>query len=481
MLDINPKEFEAALQDEVARCFPRAEEALLNLLHIPSVAGKPEPQAPFGRAVAQALSQLAKLAAELGLTPTLTTHYLTVDLGDAAARPAETVGILSHADVVPFGEGWHYSPTGQLVEDKIEDKIYGRGALDDKGPTVAALFAMAALARLHTPLARPVRLIIGGNEESGCRCIRKYVEDHPVQPAFGFSPDANFPLIFAEKGIAMLKLSAKCAAAGTSAHIQKISAGTVVNAVPGKAEAWLGNISAESLHQQLAPKFTQELAKGLITITPTADGCHVAVLGKAAHGSMPEKGQNAAARLLLVLGHLPLDSAQLQLLGRVYNLFGRDYLGKAAGIAASDAISGPLTLNLGTLHLDEGALTLQLDMRYPVTHQYEPIFERLAQAAGQAGLAVQLTEHKAPLYVPQTEPPVQELLALYQEYEPAAQPLAIGGGTYCRAFDNFVAFGPLRESMADVMHQADEFIRREDFQFLQKIYAQAIWRLAAKA
>lgn len=464
--------FENTLLAEVSRTYPQAEAALMELLAIPSVESAPQEDAPFGRPVAQALCFLQNLAEQLGLSAAMDPdgYYLTVDLGYAAARPGEAVGILSHADVVPFGEGWHYAPTGQL----LQDRIYGRGALDDKGPTIATLFAMAALARLGAPLARPVRLIIGGNEESGCRCIKKYVEDHPIPPALGFSPDANFPVIFAEKGIAMFRLTMPLTTPAAAPHIREIHAGTVVNAVPGQAEATICNLTLAAAQELLG-------CRDRVTLRQNADNSLLlTVLGKAAHGSQPEKGLNAAARLLALLLLLPLDPCQLTVIEELHRLFGQDYLGKAVGLATDDSVSGPLTLNLGTLHLQDGLLTLQLDMRYPVTADFAPLYERLQQVAHQAGLKLKVSEHKPPLYVPRDRPLVRELLSLYQEYEPTAQPLAVGGGTYCRAFANFVAFGPLRADMADTMHQADEFICRTDLQFLQKIYAQAIWRLAAK-
>lgn len=441
-------DWEKNLLEEVSQNYAQAENALLELLSIPSVQSAPAPDAPFGEPVRQALSRLAELAANLGLEAKQTSHYLTIDLGDGASPQA--VGILAHADVVPFGEGWHFSPIGQLVATKNEVRIYGRGALDDKGPAVAALFALAALKKQNAPLSRPVRLIIGGNEESGCECIKKYAAENQP-PALGFSPDANFPVIFAEKGIAMFHLTIPLQLKNEKPRLLAMQAGTVVNAVPGKAEAIV-----------LLPDGKRQFTH----------------IGKAAHGSQPEKGQNAAAMLLADLITMPLAEAELEACRQLYNLFGQDYNGQAAGLAMADLVSGPLTLNLGILQMQDGVITADLDLRYPVTADYSAIYQRLATICAKNGWNLQETEHKAPLYVPTDQKPVTTLLQLYQEYEPQAKPIATGGGTYCRAFANFVAFGPLRADMADVMHQADEFITRDDLQFLQRIYAQAIWRLA---
>ncbi len=460
---------EQRLLAQTAALYPDAKAALLELLAIPSVEGKPENDAPFGREVANALQKAAEIAAGLGLQTNLTPYYLTVDCGEGKTEDA--IGVLSHLDVVPFGEGWHFSPTGEVVEDKI----YGRGSLDDKGPTVAALFALAAIKQCGLPLARPVRLIIGGNEESGSRCILRYLEEQPA-PAFGFSPDANFPVIFAEKGIALL--SAQMSAAPGKLH--EITAGTVVNAVPGKARAVLQDMPADTARAALQASFASELAEAQLILDELPNSTlQLTAIGKAAHGSQPEKGVNAAALLLRALSALPLCEAEAGVCRGILSLFGEDHDGAGAGIPCRDDVSGALTLNLGTLHMTDGVFTLGLDLRYPVTADWAAIYNKLDARCRENGITLTVDEHKAPLYVPKEQNPAAALLALYREYEPDAEALAVGGGTYCRAFENFVAFGPLRKTTADLMHQADEYITEADLRFLLEIYARAILRLTA--
>lgn len=459
---MNVNEHEAKLKRLAADNFTGAKAALLDLLQIPSVESEAQNNAPFGTKVARAMQKTADLAAELGLNVQLTPYYLTVDLGETDGSNA--VGVLSHIDVVPIGTDWQHNPCGEVVGDKI----YGRGALDDKGPTVAALFAMAALKQSGLPLSRPIRMIIGGNEESGSRCIARYKEEQPA-PAFGFSPDANFPVIFAEKGIALSQATLHAA----PQHLLAIHAGTVVNAVPALAEAQLSGLATADLAGLKDYGVSAEfLADGTVKIT-----AH----GKAAHGSMPEKGDNAIWRLLTALGTLPLGEAELNACRTVSALFGSDYHGLGSGIACRDEMSGELTLNFGTLDMQDGRWQLGLDMRYPVTADFAEIWRKLTETAAQNGIDIEIEEHKPPLYVPQDADPAAALLALYREYDPAAEALAIGGGTYCRAFENFVAFGPLRPTTCDLMHQADEYITEEDLRFLLEIYALALWRLAGKA
>lgn len=466
-LDLTAAERQATAA--AAGLYDQAKAALLELLAITSVEGKAETDAPFGREVARALQKTADIAADLRLKVNLTPYYLTVDLGSGPVENA--LGVLSHLDVVPFGEGWHFAPTGEVVGDKI----YGRGSLDDKGPTVAALFALAAIKRCGLPLARPVRLIIGGNEESGSRCMQRYTAEQP-SPAFGFSPDANFPVIFAEKGIALMHATLPA----QTENLREIAAGTVVNAVPGKAAAVLRNIPAAIAKEKLRPKFAAELTDGRLLLAADANGeLTLTAIGKAAHGSQPEKGVNAAALLLRALLALPLDAAAADACRRILALFGENTDGTGTGIACRDEVSGELSLNLGTLRLADGVFTLGLDVRYPVTADWPDIYARLNAACAANGFSLGVDEHKAPLYVPKDQDPAAALLALYREYEPDAAALAVGGGTYCRNFANFVAFGPLRRDTVDLMHQADEYITTADFRFLLEIYTRAILRLEA--
>lgn len=457
---------ESALKAQAQKNFAQAKAALLELLAIPSVEGEAEAGAPFGREVAAAMAKTAELAEALGLKTRLTPYYLTVDLGETDGSDA--VGVLSHLDVVPFGTGWQHSPTGEVAGDRI----YGRGSLDDKGPTVAALFALAALKDSGLPLAHPIRMIIGGNEESGSRCIAKYVEENPT-PLFGFSPDANFPVIFAEKGIALFTATQNA----TPEKLLSINAGTVVNAVPAAAEAILCGLDTEELRALSA----DESLRNHLTITEIDEtNIRLTAHGKAAHGSMPEKGDNAVRHLLAALSKLSLGAEEMTACRNALTLFGSDFHGCGIGVACNDKVSGNLTLNLGTLHMEGGCWRIGLDMRYPVTAPFEEIWQNIIENASHNHITAEIDEHKKPLYVPIDSNPAAKLLQLYREYDPTAEALAIGGGTYCRAFENFVAFGPLRPTTADLMHQADEYITDEDLRFLLEIYTLALWRLAGK-
>lgn len=445
----------------------KMEQDLLELIAIESTEAAPTPQSPFGDGVGEALTKIAHIGRRLGFqSHNHQGYYTTIDWG-AVTQPRQAVGILCHMDVVPFGEGWAHSPLGEIVGSRI----YGRGALDDKGPAVASLYAMAALKANGVKLSRPIRLVAGGNEESGCLCMAHYKQtDTPLWG--GFSPDGNFPVIFAEKGIALQQGEVTI----SSSLIHSIDAGTAVNAVPGKAEAILNTADPAELSQRLSA-FSQQ---GKIHCTPMGQQqLHVTAIGKSAHGSTPEQGENAIKLLIDALRFLDISDPLLSLLTKLNDLFCADPYGQAAGIAVRDEISGSLTLNLGILRYHEEQLHLELDLRYPVTCSYPPIQAALAEKLTPLALTFTCTEHKPPLYVDKEAPLVRTLAEIYRQTgRRDTEPLAIGGGTYCRSMDHFVAFGPVGADDADTMHRADEYLEREHLRFLTKIYAQALYQLA---
>ena len=151
---------------------------------------------PFGSALSHALNDFLRRAASMGFeTRNIENYAGIVEMGDSGPL----IGILAHLDVVPEGRAnsWKHPPYEAVIEG---GKIYGRGTIDDKGPAVSALYAMRALKESGEPLKARFRLILGLDEESGSRCVLRYLKTEEI-PAFSFSPDAMFPVINAEKGI----------------------------------------------------------------------------------------------------------------------------------------------------------------------------------------------------------------------------------------------------------------------------------------
>ena len=333
------------------------EEALKTLqdwVRIPSLRDEAAaPNAPFGAAVRRMLDQAMGDIAQAGFVPRDVDGYACdAEMGQGE----ETIGILAHLDVVPEGTGWTQPPYGAAV---VNGRLYGRGTSDDKGPAVAALYAMKAVKEAGIPLRRRVRLILGCDEESGMEDIAYY--DRKIGlPARGFSPDAEFPVINTEKGILQMEITGALDSAAGTYVLLSIASGTRPNVVPNTAMA---RLSGE--YDALRAAVTDACRKLNVafTLTREAEENILTVQGTSAHASMPWDGDNAASALLRVLREIGVGGEKLSLLTDAIAL---DWDGSGLGIAGEDKVSGKLTCNLGLLSYDGAQLRATLDCRYPV-------------------------------------------------------------------------------------------------------------------
>jgi succinyl-diaminopimelate desuccinylase len=196
------------------------------------------PGAPFGPGIQEGLEWILALGEKFGFTVKNVEGYA----GHIEMGSGDLLGILGHIDVVPEGEGWSVPPFSATIKD---GKIFGRGALDDKGPSLAALFAMKAIIDAQIPLNKRVRLIIGTDEESGWADMDYYFSKEEV-PQIGFAPDAEFPVIHAEKGILHLELSKSYSTAFP--HLVRIHGGERANVVPDYCEVTLKGIVRDDIN-----------------------------------------------------------------------------------------------------------------------------------------------------------------------------------------------------------------------------------------
>lgn len=457
------------LVDKYASKIIATTQKLLTIESVYSYGG--HPYQPFGKGPAEALDFMMHMAEQMGLVHKNMQGYVGyAELGEGE----ELIGVLSHLDVVPAGEGWELPPFGGLIQG---DCIYGRGAMDDKGPTVAALFALWVIKLSGLPIRKRVRHIMGLNEEEGFGCIAYYLRNEEV-PVMGFSPDGDFPVIHGEKGI--LQFSATdhySAGKGVDLILREMTGGTAPNVVPGEARATFfvsseGRYQLERAYKKLADKKPITLEDDGVTMTVIAKG-------KSCHGSRPDMGINAIGILLsFLLTVSGIDQNIKRMMKKFNALFLDGYDGKGAGIACADEISGSLTMNMGEFSAKDGIAVCQMDVRYPITADFAMIWHELDEHAVAKEMDLQINEHKQPLYVPIDHPLVKKLCGVYQEMTgDFTKPLVIGGGTYCRAVKNFVAFGPMFPHSIDCVHQANEHIFIPDLILMTKIYAQAIYEL----
>ena len=470
-------------------------EAVQALCRIRSVQEEPAPGQPFGPGVAAALEWVRQHAAAMGFrTRNIDGYAIDAEVGEGD----EWIAVLGHVDVVPEGSGWTHPPYGAEIH---EGKIYARGAVDDKGPTVAALYALKAVADLALAQGqrprRRARLIVGGNEESGFECVKYYFAREP-QPTLGFSPDAMFPLVNAEKGIWTFRLSLELPreaatpapgreagpdeGPGWTARLVRLEGGTRVNVVPEHAAAELvvAGPGAPSL-DELARRLEDGGGPGRARITARVEGDRLVVeaRGAAAHAMHPEKGINAIAGLLAALARalgpaLP-RSSDLAFLAEA----GRRTDGSGFDIAVADDVSGPLTVNLGVMRLAGDAVYADCNVRYPVTASTRELLQRVAGALAGTGWRVESREDMPPHHVPEDSEIVSQLLDVYRQEtgDGGARPLAIGGGTYARVLEKGVAFGPLFPGQRELAHEPDEYWGIDDLVRCARIYARALYRL----
>lgn len=431
-------------------------------------------QAPFGSGIAEALQHLLDKGNEAGFTTKNLDGYAGyIEFGEGT----ESVGVLCHIDVVPEGDGWTYDPYGAEIHD---GKLYARGALDDKGPTMAAYYAMKIIKELGLTLNKRVRMIIGTDEESDWRCVDYYFK-HEEMPTVGFAPDADFPIIYAEKGIADFDIVqlAKINDAQAPIMLESLHSGRRYNMVPDYAEAVL--IAGEASDQiiQMFDTFLQNHA--LNGKSKIQDGKVTLCLeGISAHGMEPNKGKNAGLLLIQFLVQVDVDPKAAEFLKFTNHYFGQDSRGNELGVAFADDITGELTINIGKLEYTNALCgKLGLNLRYPVTNKIEQTKEKIATICKQFNMNIENFSDSKPHHVDKNHDLIKTLQRVYEEQTgEKADLISIGGGTYARSLVAGVAFGPLFPGRPDIAHEKDEHIFVEDLVKAVAIYAQAIYELA---
>ncbi|MBN6889371.1 succinyl-diaminopimelate desuccinylase [Cytobacillus horneckiae] len=447
------------------------------LLQIKSVLDdeNPEADAPLGRGIKEALDFMLNLGQQDGFTPknvdNLAGH---LQFGEGE----DILGILCHVDVVPEGDGWTSDPYAAEIRD---GKIFARGAIDDKGPTMAAYYAMKIIKELGLPVNKRVRMIIGTDEESDWRCVDRYFEKEEM-PTIGFAPDADFPIIYAEKGIADYDIiqvdGDEAEVENPQAELVFFQSGRRYNMVPDFAQASLFiNFEPTEIVQKYAD-FLQD--KGLAGNYYMENGELILELeGVSAHGMEPRNGKNAGLLMADFLAEIQLNGKAAAFIQFTHKYFANDTRGDHLGIAYSDDITGDLTINVGKLkYTKEEGGSLGLNMRYPVTTDMDATMRQLEHSVKAEHMSIVNFDDSKPHHVDKDEFLIQTLQKVYEEQTgEKAELLSIGGGTYARSLKAGVAFGALFPGREDVAHQKDEYMYIADLLNATAIYAQAIHEL----
>ncbi len=448
-------------------------EDIRELCRIDSEKMPEEDDMPFGPGAAECLDAALDMAEGYGFATCDYDGY--VGCVDFSEELPKGLDILAHLDVVPAGEGWTVTEPFEPVEK--DGKLYGRGTADDKGPAVAALYGMRAVRELGIPLKKNVRLILGTDEECGSSDIRHYYSMEKEAP-MTFSPDASYPLVNVEKGRLPGHVTARFAASDGSPALIRVEAGTKENVVPGRAKAVLFGMESEALKEAVA----EVTAQTGVCFDMTRDGERTTVnaVGKGAHASTPEDGNNAITALLTLLARLPFAPCpQVEAVKAAATVFPHGKVhGEALGVDMEDAVSGRMTLSLAMLTIDAESFDAVFDARVPVCGTKENVLEAARTSLKAVGLKLENDSMTPPHHVAGDSVFVRTLLDAYEAYTgEKGKCMAMGGGTYVHDLKNGVAFGASMPGVDNRMHGPDEFANIYDLVTSAKIFALAIVKL----
>lgn len=439
-------------------------DSLSELIKFPSVSDESMSSAfPFGEECNNALNYILNLGNSMGFkTKNVDGYCGYIEFGEGE----EMVGIIGHLDVVPANleDGWTTPPFSPTIRD---GKLFGRGSIDDKGPVIASLYAMKAI-KDSAKVSKRVRLILGLNEEKSWKCIN-YYKAHEEHPSIGFSPDANFPAIYAEKGIMSVEL--KNSFKIKDYDILEIDCkNNAINVVPKYCSIKLKKNydSNSNLKETKNIKLTEE-----------NDILLVESFGIAAHAAHPGLGDNAIKNLInYLINNFEFDTPYLKTLYEI-GLFDIESP-KFMNDKKIEDESGILTSNTAILGYIDNKLCISINLRVPVTLSLDDIFSKYENLKSSfKDLEVQKLGLQTPLYVKKDNYLVKTLVDIFNKKAGLNEsPIAIGGGTYARAFPNFISYGATMPGDKDMCHQVNEFVEIDKLILASKIYAEAIYELS---
>ncbi len=398
----------------------------MELIKIPSVLVENEEVNgrvyPFGINNKIALDRFLELASSMGfVTKNVEGVCGHVEYGEGE----EIFAVLCHLDVVPADGEWKNPPFSPWIED---GKIFGRGSSDDKGPAVASLYALKVLKDLNVKLKRRIRLIVGTDEETGSRGLIRYLEAEE-NPTLGISPDADFPIIYGEKGIASFELTKKNDS-GIEAY-----GGVRLNVVAPWCKFKYQNCE-DCLNKQ---NFKE-------------DNGYYYIEGKSAHAMEPNNGLNAIKEFVSYI-HDKTDDLFIKF---IYDKL-MDTRLKDMNLNVTDEEMGDLTMNIGVLEMKEESKLL-INFRYPKNLDFEKFFEEFSSQAKEYGVEVKCLHNMTYHYVDPKSEFITSLYESYLRYEKPSPLKTIGGGTYARHINNGVAFGVMFPGEIEMAHEPNEFI-----------------------
>lgn len=414
---------------------------------------------------AKALAFMLKRAEDFGLTGEKVTEKSGhIKLGEQGKDCA----VLSHLDVVPAGNNWSVNPYALTERD---GRLFGRGIIDDKGAAMVNLYCLRALKEGGVEGVNSLRAIYGTAEETGMTDMDGYFAKMPL-PDMAFTPDSDYGICYAEKGILHLEISTPTNEAKV---LSQFHSGKAINAVPDLAYVML---DSSGYDEQTLMRLA-DASEGNFEFNYTIDGLMIISRGRAAHACEPQKGKNAAALLIDLITHaydVPDIGALCSFIDYAVN---NETNGRSLGLKMSDSVSGELTVNLGIVHIEDNTACAKIDIRYPVTVNGDYVLRQFRTVAERSGLSVKVLNHEPPLYVEKDSDLINLLGRAYENVTGEKPKLySTGGGTYARKLGGRgVAFGPAFKNDVVNMHNADESVDCDNFFQHAQICLEAMYLL----
>ena len=447
--------------------------ALSDFVKIDSTNGAPEEGAPFGRGCRQALDHAMELAESAGFEQIENTDdkVCVIDYGTGS----KVVGVFAHLDIVAAGDGWTVPPFGGVIKD---NRIYGRGTVDNKGPFVASLFALKAIKESGLPLGDDyrIRLVGGTNEEVGMDDMRAYLA-HYGAPDAGFTPDGMFPMSFTERVINYYYLRTPFQKTAEDPFlVVKLTGGKTLNMVPDTASAILRAASPEYADSaEAALKDFCRKTDSDIRCERQGNDLLLSAAGLTAHSNTPMNGKNAVVALIMFFACLPIGGSQGEFFRMFAEKIGFTTDGSKMGMKRKDEC-GELTYSVSRMELDGEQAEWVVNIRLPFTYN-DGVTPDYTEQMRQMNTTVDKVDSHPGYRYPADHPLLLTLRSVYEEMTGKDSTPGHEGGTYAKQIPNIVPFGSIFPENPDLCHRPDEYVDIDELVLDAKIYANAMYEL----
>lgn len=468
-----------------------------------SGASDPEGQEKCRKELKRCLEFLEALSRELGLTFRNYENRVAVIESKGADKPI--FGIPSHIDVVPTGAGWTHPPFGGVIDD--EGVLWGRGTLDDKIPLLESVFGLWAARQAAPSFPLCCRVIVGTQEETGDWSDMKYYREKEGDYDFGFTPDADFPIINGEKGFYNPHVvfgwngAFDAPLRGIPARFISLKSGERANVVPDLAEIVIECKSEDKANVSQAlmaesNKFLLSKPEIKMTIEPQdeqADGMRqikISVVGKRAHSCTPWLGRNAAVDAVNFVAAAPIFPDVITKAANFLYHRNKDMFAGGWNAAFEESFTGKNTVNMGVLDLNEKGGRAIMNFRPPLGLTIPALRAAVTglcdTATAELGISAKVEEPTRSLEALFVDPEKYPdfFAAMQRAYKDVtgetAELRAVGGTTYAKAFPNTVSFGPILTDHGEppIIHQVDERVSLKALLRNTEIYGRTILYMA---